>query len=198
MDSSPERPVGHDTGRDDDPGGTDAAAAGTPAPTPEAAPAPDAPPTEAPPTEAPAGGPETTQTSDPDSSIVASVEVPAGEGPSSQASPGGGEPEEGGEWQQLLEALREWWQRADIPTRLSQARRPAQLLASAALLLLALRLYAAIVHLIDSVPVVSGLLELTGLVVAVRFGATRLVRRSDREQVLQQLRTRWQAFRGRD
>ena len=64
--------------------------------------------------------------------------------------------------------------------------------------LLALRLYATVVGTIDGIPLVSGLLELTGLIVLGQFGLTKMVKTSEREQVLANWHRRWQAFVGRD
>ena len=41
------------------------------------------------------------------------------------------------------------------------------------------------------------LLELAGLIAVIQFGLTRMVRSSDRRQVIDGLRQRWQSFRGR-
>ena len=62
---------------------------------------------------------------------------------------------------------------------------------------LALRLYARVVGTLDGIPLVSGLLELTGLIYLVWFSSTRLVRTSERERVLAEWKQRWQSFSGR-
>ncbi len=51
---------------------------------------------------------------------------------------------------------------------------------------------------IDRIPVISGLLELTGLIYVLWFSTTRLVRTSERERVLADWKQRWQSFSGRD
>ena len=66
------------------------------------------------------------------------------------------------------------------------------------MLLLALRLYARLVGAIGSIPLVSGLLELTGLLYFLWFSSTHLARASDRQQVFADWQRRWQAFSGRD
>lgn len=62
---------------------------------------------------------------------------------------------------------------------------------------IALKLTSATLGAIDDLPLVGGLLELVGLIAAVRFTATRLVRKSDRDQVFADWSRRWNDFRGR-
>lgn len=61
-------------------------------------------------------------------------------------------------------------------------------------LVLVLRIYGALLGAIDSLPLVSGLLELTGVIWLARFGATNLVRSSERQALLSGLQRRWKAF----
>jgi hypothetical protein len=57
--------------------------------------------------------------------------------------------------------------------------------------------YAALLGAIDSLPLIPGLLELVGVIWAVRFGVPKLLQRSQREQLFGGIQQRWQSFRGR-
>jgi hypothetical protein len=154
----------------------------TPEPTPEpviaAAPEPAAPE----PTPEPMAVPEVP-------TVVSTLEVPALERPS------GGDAE-GGEWDLLLDKLRQWIASGQLQQLWQTSRTP--LTAAAALigLLVVLRIYGALLGVLDSLPLVPGLLELAGLVAVVRFGLSNLVRSSDREKVIANVKGRWAAFRG--
>ena len=154
----------------------------TPEPTPEpviaAAPEPAAPE----PTPEPMAVPEVP-------TVVSTLEVPALERPS-------GDNAEGGEWDLLLDKLRQWIASGQLQQLWQTSRTP--LTAAAALigLLVVLRIYGALLGVLDSLPLVPGLLELAGLVAVVRFGLSNLVRSSDREKVIANVKGRWAAFRG--
>lgn len=108
--------------------------------------------------------------------------------------PGG----EGGEWELLLERLSGWWNSGELGRQWQQIRGPLKGVAILLVVLVSLRVYATLVTTIDAIPLVSGLLELAGLITVLQFSTTRLLRSSDRQQVLDQLRNRWLDFRGRD
>ena len=150
----------------------------TPEPLIAAAPEPAAPE----PTPAPVAVPEVP-------TVVSTLEVPALERPS------GGDAE-GGEWDLLLDKLRQWIASGQLQQLWQTSRTP--LTAAAALigLLVVLRIYGALLGVLDSLPLVPGLLELAGLVAVVRFGLSNLVRSSDREKVIANVKGRWAAFRG--
>jgi len=103
---------------------------------------------------------------------------------------------EGGEWNLLLAKLRDWLAGGHLQSLWEQARSPLTLVLLAAALLLVLRIYTALLGLIDSVPLAPGLLELLGLIWAVKEGLPRLVQRSRREQLFAAVKQRWQSFRG--
>jgi hypothetical protein len=103
---------------------------------------------------------------------------------------------EGGEWDLLLSKIRQWVDRGELGNLISSARTPALVFGGLVGVLLVLRVYAALLGAIDSLPLVPGLLELTGVVWLARFGATNLVRSGDRNKILSQLQQRWNAFRG--
>jgi hypothetical protein len=71
------------------------------------------------------------------------------------------------------------------------------LLAGLIALLLVLRVYSGLVNVLDSLPLLPGLLELVGLITVVQFSLTKLVRSDDRRQVISGLQQRWQSFKGR-
>jgi len=109
-----------------------------------------------------------------------------------------GEAGEGGEFDLLIGKLRAWLDAADLGGQWQKLRGPLKGLALLVLAILGLRLYARLVGTLDSIPLVSGLLELTGLIYLLWFSATRLVRTQERERVFDDWKRRWQAFSGRD
>jgi CAAD domains of cyanobacterial aminoacyl-tRNA synthetase len=122
--------------------------------------------------------------------VAAILEVPA-------SAPGGGDSGDGGEWDLLLQKLRHWLGSGQLQQQWQSARGPLSLVAGLLALLLVLRVYGALLAVVDSLPLVPGLLELVGVIAVTRFGLTRLVRSSDRQAVLGDLQQRWQAFRGK-
>jgi len=104
---------------------------------------------------------------------------------------------EGGEWELLLQKLRQWLNQGELQSLWSQARKPVTLLAALVGLLLVLRVYNAVLGVLDSLPLVPGLLELAGVVWSVRYGVPKLLRSSERERLLSGLSNRWKAFRGK-
>lgn len=123
-----------------------------------------------------------------ESSITIPPSAPAGQ-------PGN---EEGGEWELLVSKVREWFASGQAATFWAQARTPVVALAALVSALLVLRVYGALIDAIDSIPLLPGLLELVGVVWVLRYGVPRLVRSSDRQQLANGLRSRWEAFRGRE
>jgi hypothetical protein len=104
---------------------------------------------------------------------------------------------EGGEWELLLQKLRHWLNQGELQSLWAQAQRPVTALATLVAILLVLRVYTAVLGAIDSLPLVPGLLELAGVVWLVRYGVPKLLRSSEREQLLGGLNQRWKAFRGK-
>jgi hypothetical protein len=121
--------------------------------------------------------------------VVSTMEVPALERPS------GGDAE-GGEWDLLLDKLRQWIASGQLQQIWQTSRTPLTAAAGLIGLLLVLRIYGALLGVLDSLPLLPGLLELAGLVAVVRFSLSNLVRSSDREKVIANVKGRWAAFRG--
>ena len=130
-------------------------------------------------TEATSSGPE----------LESTTLVPA----SGAEEPGG----EGGEWELLLGKVKAWLGEGKLEALWAQARNPVSLILAAAALLVVLRVYSALLAAIDSLPLIPGLLELVGVIWAVRFGVPKLVQRSQRQELLGSIQQRWQSFRGR-
>ncbi len=105
---------------------------------------------------------------------------------------------DGGEWDLLVAKLNTWFSSGELTTQWQKIRGPLKGVAILFGVILALRLYATVVGTIDGIPLVSGLLELTGLIVLGQFGLTKMVKTSEREQVLANWHRRWQAFIGQD
>ena len=104
---------------------------------------------------------------------------------------------EGGEWALLVEKLQAWWSSGEFQKLWAQAKTPLTLVLGGIAVLLVLRVYAGLLGIINSLPLVSGLLELVGVIWTVRYGLPRLIRRSEREQLLAGLEQRWRSFSGR-
>ena len=97
----------------------------------------------------------------------------------------------------LVEKVRTWISSGQLQEQWQSARTPLSLLAGLIAVLLVLRVYSAVLGVLDSIPLLPGLLELAGLVAVVQFSLTRLVRSNDRREVIEGLKQRWQSFRGR-
>jgi len=121
-------------------------------------------------------------------SIASTIEVPA----SAPAVADG----EGGEWELLVRNVTTWLRSGQLQQQWQTARKPLSLLAGLIALLLALRIYGALLGVLDSLPLIPGLLELVGVITVVRFSLTRLVRSEERQQLIEGLQQRWKSFRG--
>ena len=140
------------------------------------------------------------QAAPPEPSIAATLVIEAS--PSAGSNSFGNETEplggEGGEWELLLGKLRQWLDQNELNKLWDQARKPVTILAALVGLLLVVRVYSAVLGALDSLPLVPGLLELAGVVWAVRYGIPKLLRSSERERLLGGLNQSWKAFRGKD
>ena len=129
----------------------------------------------------------------PDPVVAATLEVPPLETSQLAATPAG----EGGEWELLTGKVRAWLESGELQRLWAQARSPLTALAALIALLVVLRVYSALLGAIESLPLAPGLLELVGLIWLVRYGVPKLVRNSEREQLIGGLKQRWQAFLGK-
>ena len=172
-------------------GPTDSSAqtpASTPVPTPAPSPEPRPEPSPAPaPTPAPTPAPSPEPTSAPEPAITASVTIPAQENADS----------EGGEWNLLLEKLGDLVDGEKLKALWIQLRLPIRLITALILLVVVIQIYSGVIRTINSVPIGSGLLELIGLIWLVRFSLTKLIRSSDRAEVINTLQARWNKVIGR-
>jgi hypothetical protein len=105
--------------------------------------------------------------------------------------------EEGGEWDFLMAKVTTWFASGQAAALWGQARTPVVALAALVAVLMVLQVYGALIQAIDSIPLLPGLLELVGVIWVLRYGVPRLLRSSDRQQLVEGVRSRWQAFRGR-
>ncbi len=125
--------------------------------------------------------------------VAATLEVPPLPGSSTGQPPSG----EGGEWELLTGKVRQWLASGQLQNLWDQARTPLTALAVLTGLIVVLRIYSALLAAIDSVPLASGLLELTGVLWLARYGLPRLVRSQERHQLVSTVRQRWESFFGR-
>lgn len=137
--------------------------------------------------------------SPPESSTALSTEpIPAGIAARLEVSPQAERPAggEGGEWEMLLEKGRRWLDAQQIGQQWQNLWGPVRGLGLIVGLILVLRVYGALLGTLEEIPLLPRLLQLIGLLVLARFGLSRLLRTEDRDQVLNDWRQRWQAFRG--
>jgi hypothetical protein len=125
-------------------------------------------------------------------SIAATLNIAPLEGAATAAAEGGGE------FELLLQKIRDWLGSGELQAQWQRFRGPLKGVAILIGAILMLRVYGALVGTIDGQPLVGGLLELVGLIAVTRFSLTRLVRKSDREQVIAEWSKRWNDFRGKD
>jgi hypothetical protein len=123
--------------------------------------------------------------------------VPATGGGEAGSEGGGGDGGDGGEWELLLGKVQGWLGQGKLQSLWAQARNPLTLILAAAALLVVLRVYSALLSALNSLPLIPGLLELVGVIWAVRFGVPKLVQRSQRQELISSIQQRWQSFRGR-
>ena len=123
--------------------------------------------------------------------VASTTDVPAS--PTAVATANEGE---GGEWELLVEKVKQWIASGQLQQQWQTARTPITLVAGLIGLLLVLRIYGALLGVVESVPLLPGLLELVGVISVVRFSLTRLVKSDDRHQVIDGLKQRWSSFRG--
>ena len=132
------------------------------------------------------------------STVSVPATPPAPVAPPAAAAGGDSAPsDEGGEWDLLMGKLQGWLASGQLQEQWQAARTPLSLLAGLIALLLVLRIYGALLAVLDSIPLLPGLMELAGLIAVVQFALTKMVRSSDRRQVIDGVRQRWQSFRGR-
>ena len=140
----------------------------------------------------PAAAPAAADPAPPQPELESSTTLPA-----LGSEPAGAGGEEGGEWDLLVSKVRDWLASGQLQALWQQAKTPLTLTLALVGLLLVLRVYSALLAALDSLPLVPGLLELVGVIWLVRNGLPKLVRNSEREQLISGLRQRWQAFLGR-
>lgn len=103
----------------------------------------------------------------------------------------------GGEWNLLVGKVRDWFVSDDLREQWSSLQGPLRVLGILIAGVFAIRVYSSLVSAINGIPVVSGLLELTGLVCVVRFSMKNLPRASERQELMATLTRRWKDFRGK-
>ena len=157
-----------------------------PEPEPEPEPVATAPIAPPEPIETPITEPDVTS----EPTIASTIDVPA-------SATAGADGDGGGEWALLQEKVGAWLSSGQLQQQWRAARQPLSLLAGLIALLLVLRIYGALLGVLDSLPLIPGLLELVGVIVVVRFSLTRLVRSDERSSLIQGLQQRWKAFRGK-
>ena len=154
----------------------------TPTPSPESTPLSTPVPSPAP---SPAQTPEPKPAATLDPTFSSSVEIPAQEGA------------EGGEWDLLKDKLRQWFDGQNLEGFWKQWSTPIKLGLGLIALIIVLKIYSGIVSTIDNLPLISGLLELTGLIWLINFLLRNMIRSADRKNVISDLRSRWSSITGR-
>jgi hypothetical protein len=116
----------------------------------------------------------------------------AGAGATDPGIPGA----EGGEWDLLMGKVRAWLEQNDLPGQWERLGGPLRGFGVLLGFLLVLKLYVALLDTLDDVLLLPRLLQLVGLIAVLRFSVLRLTRSSDRQEVLDDWKRRWDAFRG--
>ena len=125
-------------------------------------------------------------------SVASTTEVPASLTTTTSPDDSG----EGGEWDLLVQKIKDWLGSGQLQQQWQSARTPIAWGAGLIAVLLVLRIYSALLGVLESIPLLPGLLELAGVIAVVQFSLTRLVRSDDRHQVISGLKQRWSSFRG--
>ena len=154
----------------------------TPTPSPATTPAPTA---ATIPTTTPEPTPAPTPAATLNPAFSASVDIPATE------------TSDGGEWDLLMDKLRSWFDGQDVQNLWAQWGTPIKLGAGLIVLIIVLRIYSGIISTIDNIPVISGLLELAGLIWIINFLLRNMIRSSNRKAVINGLKARWSSVTGR-
>jgi hypothetical protein len=124
--------------------------------------------------------------------LESSTVVPA-DAPTDQKQPDG----EGGEWDLLVSKLQAWMESVQLQELWKQAKSPLTLVLALLAVVLVLRIYSSLLDVLESLPLIPGLLELVGLVWVLRFGIPRLIQRNERQTLINNVRESWQRFSGR-
>ena len=162
-----------------------------PTPTPEPTPAPTPEPelTSTPiPTPTPAPNPTPT----PDPVIASTVSIPA------QKSTGQeGSQSDGGEWELLVGKVKDWLEQNDLAELWTKAQLPLRVVGGLIVFSLVSTVYSGVLNTINSIPLVPGLLELAGVIWLVNFALRNLIRNSDRDNFIKNVRSTWSHVTGR-
>jgi hypothetical protein len=124
-----------------------------------------------------------------DPSIAATITVPPLEGADADGA-------EGGEWALLSGKLQDWLASGELQRIWQQSRTPLTALLAAVAVVLVLRIYASLLGALNGLPLVPGLLELVGVIWVLRKGLPKLLRSSERRELVAGLRQRWESFLG--
>ncbi|MAR06760.1 MAG: hypothetical protein CL862_06635 [Cyanobium sp. NAT70] len=84
----------------------------------------------------------------------------------------------------------------DLTNIWSQLQTPIRVIGVLIGVIVVLKVYGGIIGTIESMPLVSGLLELVGLIWFSSFLLSNLLRSSDRSKMIEQLRSRWKNITG--
>ncbi len=103
---------------------------------------------------------------------------------------------EGGEFDLLIGKAKDWFEQADLGGQWDRLNGPLRGLGLLLGGLLVIKLYLALLDTLDDVPLLPRLLQLGGLIWLFNFSVTRLTRSSDRKEILEDWKRRWDAFRG--
>ena len=134
-------------------------------------------------------------------SIAATLDVPPVDASLSPSTAVGTEEaaggDGGGEWNLLVGKVKEWFVSDELRKQWESLQGPLRGLGILIAVVLTLRVYGSLVRTIEGIPVVSGLLELAGLIYVVRFSLKNLSRATEREELMATWSRRWEEFLGK-
>lgn len=100
------------------------------------------------------------------------------------------QPEDGGEWEILVQKTRDWLNQIKLKTSRKSLIQATLSLAGIFLLVVVFSTYGKILNTISVVPLAPRLLELVGFIWIITFSSTKLLRKKDREKVFSDLKDR--------
>ena len=105
--------------------------------------------------------------------------------------------DDGGEWELLVGRVKGWLEQNDLSELWSKAQLPLRVVGGLIVFSLLATIYSGVLGIINSIPLMPGLLELAGVIWLVNFSLQNLIRNSDRDNFIKGARSTWSRVTGR-